>query len=197
MDTWAVVIPPDRFVAERLLHHDTLELTGLTRPVGPAHRWPAPGDQVLVVDDERDRAVVAVGRVSEAGPDDAHDPDDPVADGEAARLAVTYTRRVFDEPLPAPGLVLTGPVSPVDPALFRDLTARLAPAVDRRSWLVNVALPIEATTPAEAVRLYWSYVLELGPRELPTYVSPIGDELAMQAYVLGVPANQDPEEDED
>jgi hypothetical protein len=62
---------------------------------------------------------------------------------------------------------------------------------------VSLDLPIEASTPAEAVRLFWSYVMELGPRELPTFVSPAGDELAMQAFVLGEEANQDPEEDED
>jgi len=60
-----------------------------------------------------------------------------------------------------------------------------------------VALPIEAATPAEAVRQFWSHVTELGPAELPTYVWPSGDELAMQAFVLGAEANQDPEEDDD
>jgi hypothetical protein len=39
--------------------------------------------------------------------------------------------------------------------------------------------------------------MELGPRELPAFVSPAGNELAMQAFVLGAEANQDPEEDED
>ena len=38
---------------------------------------------------------------------------------------------------------------------------------------------------------------ELGPRELPAFVSPSHDELAMQAYVLGAEANQDPEEDDE
>ena len=46
------------------------------------------------------------------------------------------------------------------------------------------------------MRIFWSYVQELGPRELPAFVSPYGDELAMQAFVLGVEANQDPEEDD-
>jgi hypothetical protein len=40
-------------------------------------------------------------------------------------------------------------------------------------------------------------VRELGPVELPTYVWPYGDELAMQAFVLGEEANQDPEEDDE
>jgi hypothetical protein len=40
-------------------------------------------------------------------------------------------------------------------------------------------------------------VRDLGPAELPAYVWPSGDELAMQAFVLGAEANQDPEEDDD
>jgi hypothetical protein len=66
----------------------------------------------------------------------------------------------------------------------------------RRSWLVSVDLPIEAATAAEAVRAFWGYVQELGPAELPTFVAPSGDELAMQAYLLGAPTNLDPEEDD-
>ncbi len=54
-----------------------------------------------------------------------------------------------------------------------------------------------AASPAEAVRQFWSYVAELGPAELPAFVWPSGDELAMQAFVLGAEANQDPEEDDD
>ena len=75
------------------------------------------------------------------------------------------------------------------------LAARSAPAVDSQTWLVSLDLPIEAPTPAEAVRLFWSYVRDLGPAELPAFVSPAGDELAMQAFVLGEEANQDPEEE--
>ncbi len=45
------------------------------------------------------------------------------------------------------------------------------------------------------MRLFWSYVRDLGPAELPAFVSPAGDELAMQAFVLGEEANQDPEEE--
>jgi hypothetical protein len=68
--------------------------------------------------------------------------------------------------------------------------------VTKKSWLVNVALPIEAASPAEAVDEYWRYVTELGSAELPAYVCPIGDELAMIPFVAGEPANQDPEEDD-
>ena len=56
-------------------------------------------------------------------------------------------------------------------------------------------LPIEADSAAEAVRRYWSYVRDLGPTELPAYVAPLDDELAMQAYVMGQEAALDPEED--
>jgi hypothetical protein len=68
--------------------------------------------------------------------------------------------------------------------------------VSKKSWLVTVALPIEASSPAEAVGEYWRYVRELGPGELPAYVSPMGDELDMIPYVGGEPTNLDPEEDD-
>lgn len=68
--------------------------------------------------------------------------------------------------------------------------------VVRPSWLVSVDLPIEAESPADAVAQFWAYVAELGPAQLPTFVSPSGNELAMQAYVLDEPVNLDPEEDE-
>jgi hypothetical protein len=64
-----------------------------------------------------------------------------------------------------------------------------------KRWLVSVTLPIEAETEAGAVAEFWRYVSELGPNELPAFVSPTNDELAMQAYVADEPAPQDPEED--
>jgi hypothetical protein len=64
------------------------------------------------------------------------------------------------------------------------------------SWLVSLDLPIEADNPAEAVARFWAYVAELGPGRLPAFVSPTGNELAMQAYVLDQPVNLDPEEDD-
>jgi hypothetical protein len=88
----------------------------------------------------------------------------------------------------------------VDPERFRRLVSALGGVAGPGSaptWLVSVALPIEAATPAAAVRQFWSHVLELGPGELPTYVWPYGDELAMQAFVLGEEANQDPEEEDE
>ncbi|MEU7750914.1 hypothetical protein AB0B57_27665 [Micromonospora sp. NPDC049101] len=188
--TWAVLLPAERYEAERLVHHDTLELTGLA---GIAR--PGPGDRVAVLVDAPPR-LVALGRVSTAGQRHRDDPDDPQSPVEPETVVVAYTRRSFDEPVPADLLTLDGPVTALDPAAFRALADQLGPPPARRTWLVSLDLPIEAATRAEAVRLFWSYVQELGPRELPTFVSPSGDELAMQAFVLGEQANQDPEEDD-
>ena len=69
-------------------------------------------------------------------------------------------------------------------------------AVTQRTWLVSVDLPIEAATPAEAVARYWAYLRELGPDELPAFVSPVENELAMQAYVGGERHDLDPEDDD-
>ena len=65
----------------------------------------------------------------------------------------------------------------------------------QRTWLVSVDLPIEAPTPADAVAQFWAYLRDLGPDQLPAYVAPIEDELAMQAYVGGEPHELDPEEE--
>ena len=188
MGHWAVVISDERHEAERLFHHDTLELTGIGRP------RPEPGDHVLVVAGHERPAVVALGLVRPVGSE--RDPDDPQP-GDDEPLVVTYTRRTFDEPLPAERLALDQPVAPVDPETFQAITGSLQPAADRTTWMVSLDLPIEASSPAEAVRVFWTYVMELGPRELPAFVSPAGDELAMQAFVLGEEANLDPEEEDE
>ncbi|HYN93465.1 MAG TPA: hypothetical protein VES42_06420 [Pilimelia sp.] len=173
MAQWAVLLDPARFEAERLFHHDTLDL--------PPDAAAAPGDEVVVLAGGAEPAVVALGRVVDGRPG----------------LAVAYTRRAFDDPQPAGPLALAGPLSRLAPATFGALAGRVAGPRDRRTWLVSVDLPIEAESPAEAVGRFWSYVRELGPRELPAFVAPTDDELAMQAYVLGEPANLDPEEDDD
>lgn len=177
MAHWAMVISGERYEAERLYHHDTLEIPEPQPAIDDSSPRPAPGDEVLVIAERPEPAVVALGRV--------------------VGRAVAYSRRAFDEPLPAGDLPLTAVLSRVEPGRFRALAQRLAPARDMRTWLVSLDLPIEADTPAEAVRRFWSYVRELGPRELPAFVSPTDDELAMQAFVLGEQANLDPEEDED
>jgi hypothetical protein len=171
MAYWAMVLPAERWATERLFHHETLV-------VGAAHGI-EPDDEVLLVADDQ---VVALARAGKADGDD---------------LVLTYRRRSFDAPVPAAGLASTAAVTAVEPATFRRLAGALGGAGRGQGWLVSVALPIEAATPAEAVRQFWSHVRELGPAELPTYVWPSGDELAMQAFVLGAQANQDPEEDDD
>lgn len=184
MAHWAVMIPADRWATERLFHNDTLTVAGI------AGVQPASGDEVLLVAGEDTPQLVALGIVDgfPAGRRAAHG---------VPEVVVAYRRRSFDEPVPAGELKLAEPVAEVDEELFRRLAARLGGDRDKQTWLVSLDLPIEAASPAEAVRQFWSYVVELGPAELPTFVSPSGDELAMQAFVLGEEANLDPEEEED
>jgi hypothetical protein len=179
MTEWAVVIPEERYEEERLFRRDTLDLARL--------RGPVPGDEVLLVVGEIGGApagggphVVALGRVRAEEP-----------------LVVEYTRRLFDSPQPADQITLEGALTKLDPAAYRAITDRIGPRPGISTWLVSVDLPIEADSPAEAVRQFWTYVMELGPSELPAFVWPSGQELAMQAYVLGVEANLDPEEDDE
>jgi hypothetical protein len=193
MAHWAVVVPAERYAAERLFLHDTLELTGVDGPM------PAPGDAVALVASAAEPVVFALGRVLARPADES--PDDPGSDGTLAALDIAYTHRLFDAPLPAPDLGVVAGVAPIDAGQFAALVDKAGPErrVDsaKREWLVGLYLPIEAASPAEAVRAFWTYTLQLGPRELPAFVSPLGDELSMQAYVLGELANLDPEEDED
>jgi hypothetical protein len=184
MAQWAVIIPADRWATERLFHHDTLTVAGTAGVV------PVAGDEVLLVAGEDSPHLVALGVVAEqAGRRrGAHG---------VPEVEVAYTRRAFDAPVPAGDLKLEEPVTALDAEEFRGLADRLGGDRDKQTWLVSLDLPIEAASPAEAVRQFWSYVVELGPAELPTFVSPSGDELAMQAFVLGEEANLDPEEDED
>ena len=64
-----------------------------------------------------------------------------------------------------------------------------------KRWLVSVSMPIEAESEGAAAAEFWRYVSELGRENLPVFVSPVNDELAMNAYVDGEPAGHDPEED--
>ena len=171
MAQWAVIIPAGQWATERLFEHDVV-----TVPAGSVPA--AAGDEALLVAEDQ---VVAVARVEKP------------AGGE---LVLAYLRRAFDSPVPIGDLALDGPVTALGADDFGRLADRI-PAADRTPWLVSVALPIEASSPADAVRQFWSHVLELGPAELPTYVWPSGDELAMQAFVLGAEANQDPEEEDE
>ena len=172
MAQWAVVIPAGTLATERLFQHDAVSVPG---------RGPDPEDDVLLLAGEPAQAV-ALGTVR-----DVHD----------GMLLVAYTRRAFEDPVAAGELAVSGNATALAPEDYRRIAAALGGGGDRRTWLVSLDLPVEATTPAEAVRQFWSYVLELGPAELPAFVSPSGDELAMQAFVLGAQAHLDPEEDED
>ena len=172
MAQWSVNIPDEQWATERLFQHDVVTVAG-----GPAAV--SPGDEALLVAGDH---VVALARVEKA---------------DGGELVLAYQRRAFDEPVPAGELTGRDPVGVVDAEVFRRFAGRLGAPADKQSWLVSVAMPIEATSPAEAVRQFWSHVAELGPGELPTYVWPSGDELAMQAFVLGVEANQDPEEEDE
>ncbi|WP_430780708.1 hypothetical protein [Actinoplanes sp. G11-F43] len=170
MAQFVVIIPEGQWATERLFQHDAV-----TVPAAPSAAAAAVGDEVLLVADEH---VVALARVEKA---------------DGGELALWYLRRAFDEPVAAAGLS----AGPADEATFQRFATALGGAADKKAWLVSVAMPIEAVNPAEAVRQFWSHVLELGPAELPTYVWPSGDELAMQAFVLGVEKNQDPEEEDE
>lgn len=190
---WAVVVPAERYAAERLFLHETLELTGVDGPL------PAAGDGVALVAGTAEPVVFALGRVLAWPADES--PDDPGSDETLAALAIEYTHRLFDSPLPASDLGVAAGVAPIDAGQFAALVDKAGPEqrvdVAKREWLVGLYLPIEAASPAEAVRAFWTYTLQLGPRELPAFVSPLGDELSMQAYVLGELANLDPEEEDD
>jgi len=176
---WVLVISAERYAAERLLSNEALDLTGVE-----AQR-PTDGELVVFVAATEPPVSFGLGRVS----------------GHEAE----YTQRVFDAPAPVaelgdPRLCQPG-LYPLDTGAFGALAATVRAQSPpsgsaNRTWLVSLDLPIEAATPAEAVRTFWTYALRLGPEELPTFVSPADDELAMQAYVLGEPTNLDPEEDD-
>jgi hypothetical protein len=126
------------------------------------------------------------------------------AEGGPASVWVRVTRQI-DPPVevslpedrpgfyaisPARFVELAGSNAPKAEAGAAEVSSRLPP-----EWMVSVSLPIEAETRGDAVRAFWAYVQSLGPGELPAFVWPRGDELALQAYVLEDPANLDPEED--
>ncbi|MEV4513522.1 hypothetical protein AB0K00_31710 [Dactylosporangium sp. NPDC049525] len=190
MATWAVVVSEERYSQERLY----------AAQFAPGGALPA-GDEALLVAALDPPVVFGVAR----------------ADAEGR---LRYTVNLVDAPLPFAATLEPG-AHPIDEAAFTAVTDAATPAgpaagpgpagltsareaasnaavagvPGKRTWLVSVDLPIEAASPAEAVREFWTYVRDLGPAELPAFVWPAGDELAMQAFVLGAEANQDPEED--
>lgn len=183
MRYWSATVSADRYQVERLYQQDVLEIAGSGEVAGTGEV--ALGDRVALVAGTTPPVVFAFGEVitieSERG------------------LVIRYTDRFFDDPQPAGDLVTPDGrahpgIAPVPPATFAALARRAGDQPPVRTWLVSLDLPIEATGPAEAVRQFWTYVHGLGPRELPAFVAPVDDELALQAFVLGEEANQDPEE---
>ncbi|WP_432985196.1 hypothetical protein [Dactylosporangium sp. CA-233914] len=170
MAKWVVVVSGEQYRNERLYGGEGLAVPGEGLAVG---------DEALLVAGGDEPVVFGVARVDPGG-------------------RLRYTVNLLDSPLPA-GKLGDGPAGAraLDEAEYLAVARQVEPPSSgvKRTWLVSVDLPIEAGSPGEAVRAFWSYVRELGPAELPAFVWPAGDELAMQAYVLGVEANQDPEEE--
>jgi hypothetical protein len=199
------MVAADRFDAERLYQRDGIVLAGL------AAGTVAVGDRVMLIAARLPPMVFGLGTVSATHHETLPDGDDLGASAPADdEVAISYAARFFDEPRPVPAgvaVVAAGEVVRIDesqwiacadqpPASSATSREVADPARTRQTWLVSLDLPIEASSAAEAVRQFWTYVADLGPRELPTFVSPAGDELAMQAMVAGVEVNLDPEEDE-
>lgn len=192
---WLGVVAEEQFADERLYARERVSV-----PIGPGGSAPAEGDAVVLVSGGTSGVLFGHGVVR------------GVADG---LVSVEYRGRLFDEPPPVPADVVPADAVPADvgaagsvpglyplpPSQFTRLAALVrasAEAGDGQSvWFVSLALPIEARSAAEAVREFWTYVDKLGPQELPAYVWPLGDELAMRAFVLGAVTNLDPEEDDD
>jgi len=178
-------VSEDRFAGERLYAFDSLILLEAGRTGGPDT-----GDLVALVVAGRPPKAFGLGQIGERPGGDEDGSTD---------LVVTYTHRLFDQPAPVDDLLQLGQETLVElePERYEGLAGRVGGvrSGSRDEWFVSVALPIEAATRADAVREFWTHVAKLGPRELPAYVWPRGDELAMQAFLLGEETNLDPEED--
>src|SRR5262245_2288449 len=175
MAYWAAVVSADVYARERLYHRDSVLVDGRTAE-------PSRGDPVLVVAALDPPVLFGVGRVDDARP-----------------CRIRYLLRVFDAPPSVPGSLrkLTTGVHALDRVTYGMAAAMVRAAVphsgDATVWQVSVHLPIDAANAAAAVREFWTYVEHLGPQELPTFVHPRDNELAMRAYVDGRPANLDPD----
>jgi hypothetical protein len=124
--------------------------------------------------------------------------------GEVRGPAVAYRRRLQEPVTTAETRRVYGTASDAEagagtwhellPGAWADLVGTLPAPERRRDWLVTLSMPIEAVDKAEAVRQFWTYIRSLGPKELPTFVSPYGSELEGTSFLLGVEHEQDPEE---
>ncbi len=193
MRHWVAVVAAEQFATERLYAREQL-----VAPIGS-------GDAGAVSEGDPVALVAAGGppqRPGETGTPSVLFGHGIVRGKDADSISVEYRGRIFDEPPPVADDILPagGPgLFPLAPTQFTRLAALVSASAEavagRSGWFVSVALPIEAATRADAVREFWTYLDKLGPRELPAYVWPLGDELAMQAFVLGAVTNLDPEED--
>jgi hypothetical protein len=172
---WAAVVSADVYARERLYHRDSVLVDGRTAD-------PSRGDPVLVVAGLDPPVAFGLGRVDGARP-----------------CRIRYLFRVFDAPPPVAaslGRLATG-LHALDRVTYAAAAGLVRAAVphpdDATCWQVSVHLPIGAATAAAAVREFWTYVEHLGPRELPTFVHPREDKLAMRVYVNGRLANLDPD----
>jgi hypothetical protein len=170
MSTWLAVVPRSTYESERLYHRET---------IGVADGGDvAPGDLVVLVADGDEPILFGLGQMR-------------------ADLRVRYRTWLFDTPLLLPSVLtdVTIGTRRIPPGAYQAVLALIGPVAGqagrRRDWHVMLHLPIEANTPAGAVREFWTYVEGLGPGELPTLVYPSGDELAMRAYVGGAPVDPD------
>lgn len=129
-------------------------------------------------------------------------PEGVFALGEVKGAAIVYRRRLEEPAETVETEQVYGSAeaeaaegwTELNPEVWEDLV-RALPTPERRSdWLVTLSMPIEAVDKAEAVRQFWSYIRSLGPKELPTFVSPYGRELEGTSFLLGVEHEQDPEE---
>jgi hypothetical protein len=182
MRCWAGVVDEDAYARERLYARETIELSPAA--VSGGTEEPAAGDPVLLVAAGETPVLFGLGRIRLA---------------YATAVSVAYSHRIFDDPQPV-DLALPVGLHPVPPDDFERVAAGVnadrRTDADRSEWFVSVVLPIEASTRAEAVREFWTYVDKLGPRELPAFVWPQGNELALQAFVLGAETSLDPEDDD-
>ena len=169
MAQWAVVIPAERLAAERLYAPRD------ARAARPAGDGPArPRRAIRWSWWSRRRAAVAVrAGPGRAAPVDRRRPADYDA---SARSTTAAGRGLAAGPPTTPGRRRradpAGPVTRLDAGPVAALTGRVD--AGRQPHLAGQPGPADrgASTRPRRSGAFWSYVEELGPRELPTYVWP-------------------------
>src|SRR5689334_16392790 len=118
MANWALVVPAERYAAERMFLHESLELTGLDDPA------PAGRDDVALIAGGAEPVVFALGEVRRSDRDDEV-ADDPGAGGGPAVVEIAYRRRLFDAPLAVTGFGAPG-AYPLDAPTYAGLAGKAA-----------------------------------------------------------------------